>query len=351
MKISKLAKILAPAIAALALLFGACNAEGDTVIIQQEQTQKTQKEFPVNAVSFKDAKMVDIYEFGGKLPLFFLEGKEDIPYFVLMDQTLQLALITSDNQAFRSYKISNFTSDWTITITNQTQMSKAVFDLPHRSVRFDNYDSFFQDSPVYSNAAASMTDYLQFLDYTATSPSGAQTTIPGYSNIAGQPITLDWSTQDVGIVPAVVDGQCYLAMPLQTFNDIFNTYFVYNGSYIFYSVQLANTPSDGSYCQAYWSTSTIQPGNRSQALAEYCYNELCMNLDFNYGLKAMHGIESFPDFDHYFEAAGIKNDLLSTNPMVFATALKDVCEFYFGDGHSNYMRNSPYLGKDADVPM
>ena len=107
----------------------------------------------------------------------------------------------------------------------------------------------------------------------------------------------------------------------------------------------------GSDLEEYYSTTTIQEGDRSEALAEYCYNELCINLDFNYGLKAIHGIEAFPDFDHYFFAAGIKNDLKSRNSLTFATALKDVCEFYFGDGHSNYYYNSLYLGVNTEVPM
>ncbi|MBP5706761.1 MAG: hypothetical protein J6W76_05715, partial [Spirochaetales bacterium] len=88
---------------------------------------------------------------------------------------------------------------------------------------------------------------------------------------------------------------------------------------------------------------------RSEAMAEFCYNELCLNFDINYGLKAMHGIEAFPDFDTYFACVGIRDSLKSTDAEKFATAIKDICEFYFGDGHSAYQHNSHYLGADVKI--
>ena len=250
--------------------------------------------------------------------------------------------IAAEFADWRSYKISPVAADSTkVEITNEKTKSKASFDLIHHTCAFDNYDAFFQDSVIYWDSAKPQMDYIRFADYPAPCVS--------YSNIPGQPIMLDWSTQDIGVVLANVEGKYYLSMPLQSFSDIFNCSLVYNGSKLFTSSVLINGYGS-QIVDDYYSTSTIQKGNRSAALAEYCYNELCMNLDFNYGLKAIHGIESFPDFDSYFAAAGIRDDLKSVNPLKFATQLKEVCEFYYGDGHSNYYYNSPYLGKDTEVP-
>ena len=337
-------------LAIAAAFCSSCSNSSDTNVVVIEQSADSKKKtFPVKVVTFKEAIDVGIYgQEGASLPLFFIEGKEDIPYFVINDKSLKDTIVEDESKDWRSYKVSSVSaSSKTVSIVNEKTASTATFDLVHHTLSFDNYDAFFQNSVVYFNAAGALSDYMKFLNYSASSG----TTIPGYSNVAGQPITLDWSTQDIGVVLAKVDGKYYLAMPLQSYTDIFNAYLVYNGQCFFYSPNLANFPSTDPYCLAYYSTATIHQGQRSQALAEYCYNELCINLGFNYGLKAMHGIEAFPDFDHYFEAAGVKGDLLSTDPLKFATALRDVCEFYFGDGHSNYMRNSPYLGKDTVVPI
>ena len=37
----------------------------------------------------------------------------------------------------------------------------------------------------------------------------------------------------------------------------------------------------------------VPTGERSAALTAFGYNELCMMLDYFYGLKDVHGIESF----------------------------------------------------------
>lgn len=327
---------LASALVLAAMIWGACsNSSGNTVVYGDSAKKKT---FPVTVTQFKEIKKANVNnENNMTIPLGFLDGKEDIPYFIVSAENLD-ATLACEARDWRSYKISDITeSSTSVTITNEKTNSKAVFDLSAHTCAFDNYDAFFQSSNVYMNAVGSMMDYIRYADYG---------NVISYSNVPGQPIKLDWSTQDIGVILAKVDGKCYLAMPLQSYTDIFSTGLAWNGKDIFYAANLI----DNIGVDAFYNDSPIQIGNRSAALAEFCYNELCINLDFNYGLKAIHGIEAFPDFDHYFAAAGIKDDLKSPDPLKFATALKEVCEFYFGDGHSNYWWNSPYLGKTKEIP-
>lgn len=343
-KIREAAMPIAAALVLGTLFFASCSSGSDTnYIVVNNSAQK--KTFPVTVKSFKKIEKVEYYDdpSGDSLNLGFLEGKTDIPYVIvdesLLDETLANEAVFDGAKKWRSYKISPVTAFSTsVEIKNEKTNAKATFDLVHHACTFDNYDAFLQASEVYNNAAAPMMDYIRFAAYDSLLP---------YSNVPGQPVTLDWSTQDIGVILVAIDGAVKLAMPLQSFADIFDYPVSYNGSKLFFSPTLIN----GGGVSEYYSTSAISQGNRSEALAEYCYNELCMNLDFNYGLKAIHGIESFPDFDHYFAAAGIRDDLKSVEPLKFATQLKEVCEFYFGDGHSNYCLNSPYLGKDAQVPM
>ncbi|WP_294430986.1 S41 family peptidase [uncultured Treponema sp.] len=259
------------------------------------------------------------------ITLGFRDGMEEIPYIPIANSIIKAL-------KGNHYSVSEVNADTTeVTITNSETNTKAVIDLVKHEFYFDNYDAFFQTSEVYSDTAAVnlIGDYMKITDA---------------SNVPGQPILLDWRKHDIGVIIwKDAKDKCCLAIPLQTYNDIFNGAMIYNGKNL-YSLYAVNDSS--AVADDYYGTDPA-PGKRSKALAEFCYNELCMNLDLNYGLKEIHGIASFPDFDSYFEITGIRDDLKSTDALTFANAIKDVCDFYFGDGHSVYDKNSYYLGKDA----
>lgn len=274
----------------------------------------------VNVRGVKDDKLSD----AGTLVLGFRSGMEEIPYIPLADNILKF-LMGPD------YSISEVDADTTeVTIVNSKTNTKTIVDLLHHEFYFDNYDAFLQDSDVY-------------LDVAAVNRTGDYMEITDASNIAGQPFFFDWRNYDIGIVICKNEDEYCLAIPLQTYNDVFGEYLIYNGKNLYPTYLVEDNPV---VAEEYYGTEQA-PGTRSKALAEFCYNELCMNLDLNYGLKEIHGISAFPDFDSYFYINGIRDDLKSTNALTFANTLMDLCDFYFGDGHSSYQKNSYYLGKDA----
>ena len=285
---------------------------------------KPRKTFDVKVVELKNRVVPFADPSIGSLELGFMDGKEDIPYIRCNSEFFE-------NIFERNITVSSVNADTKkVTFTNRDQNTTAELDLTRHILTFDNYDLFFREgNTVYYDAAQThFGDYMKMTDY---------------SNIAGEPVAFDWSAQDIGVV-IWKDGNSYdLALPLQMANDVFLSHaaysILYNGNKVYLSYALTDD---------YW-TSGNQSGTRSKALAEFCYNELCLNLDFNYGLKKIHGIDKFPDFNTYFICSGIDKDLKSTNATTFANALKDVCEFYFGDGHSNYVLNSHYLAKNAVI--
>lgn len=286
---------------------------------------KARKTFDVKVVELTKKVVPSASPYLDSMELGFMKGKEDIPYIRCNSEYLKAIM-------GRNITVSSVNADTKkVTFTNTDQNTIAELDLTTHTLVFDNYDLFFRNgNTVYYDAADThFGDYMKMTDY---------------SNIAGQPVGLGWYTQDIGVV-IWKEGNSYdLALPLQMFNDVFLSpsgfSVFYNGNKLYLS---------GSLTDDYW-TSGNQSGTRSKALAEFCYNELCLNLDFNYGLKTIHGIDKFPDFNTYFICSGIDKDLKSTNATTFANALKDVCDFYFGDGHSNYLSNSHYLAKDAFIP-
>lgn len=316
----------------------ACHYDGDTIINKVEPEHET-FDVVIEELTAKEVTLVGVPD--SKITLGFRKEMEDIPYVVL-DSDLLNFIYTEEGEN-RRFNISDINADTKqVTITNTKRgNTKAVLDLTKHTLYFENYDLFFSgSSEVYMDPTACKEIAKQVKD------DKSYLEITESSNIAGQPVTLDWSTQDVGVVlwkeSDGSDVSYELALPLQMVNDVFFSpglnHLAYNGNKLYLTGNI-NQNSD------YW-TSPYQGKERSKAMAKLCYNELCLNLDFNYGLKEIHGIEKFPDFDTYFTNVGIKKSLMSTDPKIFADTLKDVCEFYFGDGHSNYQLNSPYLEPD-----
>lgn len=320
----------------LCLFITACHYDGDTIV--------NEKPTPTFGVVIEEltAKDVSFYNDPNDVTtLGFRKDKADIPYIRFDSKTAELL----NGYFSQCYEFSAVAADTTkVTITNTKRNTTAVVDLTKHTITFENYDLFFQKNndeagPYMDPTGCRGSDYLKITDY---------------SNIAGQSITLSWATQDIGVVIWKSADSYNLALPLQTFNDVFlsqGSYpnIIYNGNYLYFADKDFLDASEATD-KGYWKTGN-QSGTRSEALAEFCYNELCLNFDLNYGLKAIHGIEKFADFDAYFKKTGTRDSLKSTNAAEFAKALKDVCVFYFGDGHSGYNKNSHYLAKDLAIPL
>ncbi|MBQ1627878.1 MAG: hypothetical protein II098_01805 [Treponema sp.] len=328
-------------VAVLSISLASCKQSEDVtniINLNNNVAESKTKTFDV-VVEELTSRTVDLADSSTTITLGFRQGKEDIPYVNLTSEFLKAHL----DHNFGISEINAGTKS--VTITNKDRNNTtAEFDLTTHALIFKNYDLFFQkSSKVYMDPS----DVEQI-----AKDAGEEKTyleITDFSNIAGQSVALDWSTQDIGVILCKnADGSYDLAIPLQMFNDVFlspsGDHFVYNGNKVFKTESLGKESIKNEYYDSSYSGK-----KRSEAMAKFCYDELCLNFDFNYGLKEIHGIEKFLDFDNYFANAGIKNDLMSTDPATFANALKDVCEFYFGDGHSNYIRNSPYLGSDASI--
>ena len=82
---------------------------------------------------------------------------------------------------------------------------------------------------------------------------------------------------------------------------------------------------------------TSPKGSRSEALTAYSYNELCLELDFFYGLKDAHNIE---DFATFFAQTGLEDALMNPDPVVADNAIYDITTYWLDDGHSSPLTHS-----------
>ena len=125
----------------------------------------------------------------------------------------------------------------------------------------------------------------------------------------------------------------------------------WNGKYYFY---IPNTIGDGTLLgwylydtpYSYYDTETSQRivyPTRTQAFADFTYNEFCFTLEHYYGLRN-YKIPQDSSADAQIAASGYKSDLLSTDVATYEEAICNFITTWVGDGHARYIFPSGYAG-------
>ena len=253
--------------------------------------------------------------------LYFKEGAEDIPYVNIEELCNYYFTVEYPEK----YKVL-------ITSKNNNYTSTVLIDLTKRKIYFSNYDHYI--SQFYSESSKTFFDLasVQENDFIKIEKS---------FNSWGAPIEVNFSGFEDFVLCAEIDGKLNYYVSLNTFGNLFTNYrYVYNGKEEYGIDEIIN--KIGNFYRFDEGTGKKM---RSSALTDFTYNELCINLDLNYGLKELHG-NKFDCFDSYFEYVGLKSKLLNPDPEIFCKAIWDLCEAYFSDNHSNFKLVSYYCGYD-----
>ena len=260
----------------------------------------------------------------GELPLYFLDGVTDLPY--VEANNIPDVLGSAMGSVTGEYSFSAETEGSVVTMDNGVY---AAFDFENDTITFLDHDLF-----CWKPGATTV------LDVTTVSTVNAE----------GEPIVLQKVNKDsldrygnelvvragdYGIDFVEQDG--YYLVPLQTLVDFtlspgrsYNLFF--NGKVIITTDQM-NAENEMYYA--------VPTGDRSKALAEYGYNELCMMLDYCYGLKDVHGIESF---DKLFHSVNFDKVLKEQDPANADIAVARMIWDYLDDGHSAWLASSYLAG-------
>ena len=258
--------------------------------------------------------------------LYFKEGAEDIPYVnieVLCDDfTVEYP---------EKYKVL-------ITSNNNNYTSTALIDLTKRKIYFSNYDHYM--SQFYGGS--SKKTFFDFADVQEKDFIKIEKSF----NSWGAPIEVNFSGFEDFVLCAEIDGKLNYYVSLNTYGNLFTAFksVVYNGKEVYSVNKIINNGFDNAK-EFYRFDEGTGKKMHSSALTNFTYNELCINLDLNYGLKELHG-NKFDCFDSYFEYVGLKSKLLNPDPEIFCKAIWDLCEAYFSDNHSNFKFASYYCGYD-----
>lgn len=262
-----------------------------------------------------------------EFPLYFVDGVDDLPYVEARDWAEMLYFLYTEAQDDPGYDLSYYKRDSSFTLERENGYS-LTFDFLNDKLVFDDYDAFIHDSED--------TTLVDLVSEKGRDENGAEQLIQRDTKASfdryGDSLTVDLGAY--GIHMLAQDGK-YL-IPLQTLNDFtllpLMLSFVFNGKALF----LANDNiffdyDEGDYteiAELYYSAPT---GDRSDALAEYSYNELCLALDTFYGLKENHDITSFREL---FYEIGFDEALSGSDPFDADNALKAFIDFYLDDLHS-----------------
>lgn len=306
------------ALMTLVLLLGLLPVHADETV--------TEKTLPLylNSTGFKD-----------EIHLVFLDGQEDIPYISSEEMCRMMNLIWHDFGEDKDFHVTMQPQEPNALLVREND-TDAYIDFENSMVSFGQYDKFFALA-----GSANMLDLIS---------------IGGMRNVEGTKVDLlthdnvfacngnntSLNLQDYSIPTPVVNGVGYL--PLQTFSDLFvsasGTALCYNGELVVLATsssfkdELEQLTELG---ELYYSV-PVRP--RSEALADFTMNELCLALDFHYGLKEEHGISSFRD---YLIRSGLLTDLMDPDAQVSTSALAKLCMSHFSDNHSAVMAASPYM--------
>ena len=298
-----------------------CANDAETkYMIVQVPAEEQEKTYSVNVLNNIICKEI----LQGNDRVYFKEGAEDIPYVNI--------------EKLRNYFTVEYPEKYKVLITsnNNNYTSTALIDLTKRKIYFSNYDhymSMFQSSSsktFFDIANVQENDFIK---------------IEKSFNSWGAPIEVNFSGFEDFVLCAEIDGKLNYYVSLNTFGNLFTNYrYVYNGKEEYSVNKIINNGFDNAK-EFYRFDEGTGKKMRSSALTNFTYNELCINLDLNYGLKELHG-NKFDCFDSYFEYVGLKSKLLNPDPEIFCKAIWDLCEAYFSDNHSNFKFASYYCGYD-----
>ena len=273
---------------------------------------------------------------GETFKLYFLDGVTDLPYMEISDLCdLMTGLIGEE--------IVTFTKDVqgpVVTITRNHEGSMddgchATFDFDKSEIRFVDYNVFTMKPnaatildvtslPVFNDEGEGML--IQKVD-------------KGTFDRYGDELVLPFSDYGIELIYQPIEDGLYL-LPLQTLNDFIfapstNQIFFYNGQ----SINVTTEINSGD--ELYYAAPT---GERSPALTKFGYGELCRMLDYVYGLKEIHDIDSFGQL---FHEVGFDQLLKGAEVAQADAAIYRLIADYLDDGHSSWHGFS-YLTGDLD---
>ena len=224
-----------------------------------------------------------------EFPLVFIDGVDDLPYVEITEWAKLLYFIQAELKEDTDYDLSAEHKDGSVVLERENGYTLTL-DYANDKLIYLDYDAFMHNS--------NDTTLIDLVSEAGTDENGNAELIwrdkKNSFDRYGDEMTVDLGAYGIHMI---AQGDA-LYVPLQTLNDftLLSSLFgvVFNGEALF----LANDNiffdyDEGDYSEVGYIYYKAPARDRSDALAEYSYNELCLALDTFYGLKEIHDIDSF----------------------------------------------------------
>jgi hypothetical protein len=271
-------------------------------------------------------------QMGVDLPLYFLDGVNDLPYIDFKDFQENLLENVFDNYAMDIDVQFTTEEDGPILVCRRlddTYHILMTIDFDENTIEFADYNLFCQRAGS-STILDSVT--LNVVDEAGNPVLLEKVDTDSYTRFGDE---LTFRLGDYGIDLVYQDG-LYL-VPLQTMSDILvpGT----NWGNLFFNGQSVIITTNVNECaDLYYAAPT---GVRSEELTAFGYNELCMMLDYFYGFKDTHKIESFDKLLHDVTFEEILKD---PDPEQADLAIYRLITDFLDDNHSKFLAFSYLTG-------
>ena len=276
-----------------------------------------------------------------KTNIWFQDEEKQIPY-IEIKEALRLrkaifdAGLTYETPGKSTYQVTKDDSKYTVTLNSR---GKAVFNVKEQTFYIENIALLqaysYNDTPY--DVLPYDTSDTSSIKYVTHQTRGGKVKSFYY---LGDSITIPLSDYSIKIYEWDED----LYIPLDLFNNFFLSYtynnLIYSGKSLFLFSGLTNADED--YLTRFYSDNSKE---RSQELAEFSYNSLTLNLNYQYGLTKEHG---FSDFRVELEESGLKERLLSTDGETYLSALYSLIYHSFGDGHCSLGNKGTYISEEEE---
>ena len=278
---------------------------------------------------------IDDMDTGMQFDLYFVDGANDLPYLDAGFCLEMLNAFLGDESTGDTFTMTAEGPVVTFTRTNSMVSASGpmTIDFENDVIEFSDYNLFVQRP-----GSSTILDTINLNVFNENGvPAMLEKVDTGSFTRYGD--ALVFPLGDYGIDLIAQDG-LYL-IPVQTLSDLLLAPrsvgdFYFNGQALIKS-------SDVSECSdIYYAAPT---GERSEALAEYGYNELCMMLDYFYGFKDTHKIDSFARF---FHNVGFEEGLKGTNAETADRSIQRLISDFLSDGHSGWHAFSYLAGQRDD---
>ncbi|WP_408070430.1 S41 family peptidase [Butyrivibrio sp. JL13D10] len=314
------------------------NTDASEEAQQEEPAYKTaneySSEYPLYVFDVSSEEVIE---------LSFFDKSHSVPY-ISMEETARLLNLVGDYSGFpSSYGVEYSESGNTATLTRETGYTMTA-NSENDTITFLDYDAF-----MLNPGSVRLIDMIQIPDENNEESVDNLFLHSDHSyQRYGDEITLPLGGYDIDIIKT--DNGLFI--PLATVSDFlfadryFNLLFNGESAILLEYDSLINENGElTDIGNLYYSVPT---GEIPKELSTFSYNELCLMLDNMYGLTALHGIR---DFDSFFENTGLKDSLLSTDPIAIDNAILELVNTHLDDLHSDFLGYSCYsdVGDDFDI--